>query len=236
MAKYPFQYNKSLDKEYYNPKNIKFVYLTKIFKELGIHKFIGWKLFVPSFKWCFDIEENNIDINAIPYIGSNLKIFRNHTTDMNHWKTSEEHATEMIKRFKSLNPYVKAKLLDINNKLNTISTNWQEMQDIKTRKCISEYEGDRVSFTGEVIALNITRYIDRKLDKIIPLVQVTVSNVITEYGEELDHVNCGYSKDIYLKYYKWLSIGAKVRCVGTVTKYISEDKYGFRNVYINPMK
>ena len=222
--------------EFYNPKNKKYVYLTKIFKDLGIHKFVGWKLFIPSFMWCFDIEEKNLDLSTIPYIGSTLKLFRNHTTNMDHWKTSEEDALEMVKRFKSLNPYVKAKLLNINKRLNDVSTVWQAKQNIKTRQCMADYEGDRLSFTGEIVALNITRYIDRKLDKIVPLVQVTIGNVETEYGEQLDHVNCGYTKDIYLKHYKWLNIGAKVRCVGTVTKYISEDKYGFRNVYINSIK
>ena len=37
------------DNDFYNPKNKKYVYLTKIFKDLGIHKFVGWKLFIPSF-------------------------------------------------------------------------------------------------------------------------------------------------------------------------------------------
>lgn len=228
--------NHKRSNQYYNPNNIEYVYINDVLKELKLNKFVGWKLLIQAGKWTFDIEQKRVEIKLIPYIGKGIKIFRNHSVNMNDWKISKEAAQEFKKRYRSMNPYLKARVEQTNKNLNVYVSKIEESYDIMNRRFLADRVGERVAFAGEVVKLSIRETLDREHNVIVPMAIVTITNVITEHGEYIDHVNAAYTKDIYLKYCRNIVIGDKVRCVGTVTKYTGENKYGFNNVFINSIK
>lgn len=225
-----------VDKSFYNPSNIKFIFINQLLKELNLAKFIGWKLLIPDVKWTFDIGIKCPEINNIPYIGKGIKIFRNHSTDMNQWKISEESAKEFKIRIKRLNPYVKAKIDKINNNLLENIKNIEEYHDKLNRRYLADYVNQRIAFVGDIIHLSARKTYDRNHRCETTIVTVTIGNVVTEYGESMHHINAMYTKDVYMKNYSHLNIDNHVQCVGTVVKYIGENKYGVRNVFINVIK
>ena len=219
--------------DYYNPNNKQYVYLNRIFNNLNLHRYVGWKMFVKSNKWNFDIEEIVDDIRNVPYIGHGIKIFRNHSIDMNYWKTSKEHAEEIIRRYKILNPYIKASIEKINKKVIEIDKINKQEKAMRERQSISHHIGNRVSFTGEIMALQIITKEDIERQVIVPYAQITIGDIVTEYGEYIDHINVFYKKDAFIKYCKLITIGSRVQCVGTVCKYNYENKYSITDVIIN---
>lgn len=223
-------------RQYYNPMNIEYVYINDVLKELNLTKFVGWKLLIQAGKWTFDIERKRIEIKLIPYIGKGIKIFRNHSINMNDWKISKESANEFKKRWRSMNPFLKARIEQINKECKDFTTKLEKSFDILNRRYLADRVGERVAFTGEVTKLSIRETLDRERNVIVPMAVVTISNIITEHGDYIDHVNAAYTREVYLKYCKNVIIGNKVHCVGTVNKYTGENKYGFTNVFINAIK
>ena len=226
----------TIDQNYYNPHNVKYVYITKVLKELNLGKFVGWKLLIQSNKWTFDIEDKRMEIKLIPFIGKGIKIFRNHSINMNDWKISEESAAEFKKRYRSMNPFLKARVEQINRECKEFTDKLEKSFDILNRRYLSDRIGERVAFTGEFTKLSIRETVDRERNLIVPMAVITITNILTEYGDYIDHVNAAYTREVYLKYCKNIVIGDRVQCVGTVNKYTGEEKYGFTNVFINTIK
>lgn len=85
--------------------------LFSLFKEIGLHPFVGCKVFVP------DYQNARIDC---PTFSAGIRIYRNRTTDPACWSVSSEMAGIIRNRMKTMNPHMRAYILNLSKKLSEV--------------------------------------------------------------------------------------------------------------------
>lgn len=209
------------------------VKLVDVFNTLGIDRRIGWKLFVNPKFWTYDIHKGHPDLAYIPYIGGGvpgqgIRFWRNRTTDMNYWTTNTANKLEMIKRFRQLHPAVVGKIMKINIDLRQRLEEVKKREDTKNRVHLQNQEEREISFTGIVDSIK-TRVINSHTNSPKNVVHVTLNKLSCK---EVDHCHVLLPVHIYIKLSHKIQFGKRVDCIGTITKYHTEEKYGINRVRI----
>lgn len=220
-----------ISRDFNTPTNV--ISLIDVFKTLGIDKRIGWKLFINPKFWTYDVHRGHPDLAYIPYIGGGLpgqgiRFWKNRSTDMNYWTTNESNKREMIKRFKQLHPAVVGKIMKINIDLREHFEEINKRNDTKNRIHLQKYEEQEIEFTGVVGNIK-TMVLNGHTNRPQNRVSITLNNLSCR---EVDHCHILLPVHVYIRLSSKLQFGKKVECIGTITKYHTENKYGISRIRV----